>query len=162
MPVRVPELATRIDHPPRSWQRHGESRQLPQRDGELATLGLAILMDAGIQCSHGTPTTEAAAPTVDAASVTADPELGMGISKLPAAQRCDDDTVAFQRAWPPRGSTHHQQRWCPQAVGAPGVLRRSLRRPIMGRQCEPTRSRAGHCFNRHLLQHIRVAGAPAA
>jgi hypothetical protein len=47
--------------------------------------GLAILKDAGIQCSHGTPNTEAAARTVDAALVGADPELGMGISKLPAA-----------------------------------------------------------------------------
>ena len=64
--------------------------------------GLAILKDAGIQCSHGTPSTEAAARTVDAALVGADPELGVGISRLSAAQRCDDHTVTFQRAWPPR------------------------------------------------------------
>jgi hypothetical protein len=44
--------------------------------------GLAILKDAGIHCSHGTPSTEAAARRVDAALVGADPELGVGISKL--------------------------------------------------------------------------------
>jgi hypothetical protein len=49
--------------------------------------GLAALKDAGIQCSHGTPSTEAAARTVDAALVGADPELGIGISKLSAAMR---------------------------------------------------------------------------
>jgi hypothetical protein len=90
MPVRVPELTTRIDHPPQSWLRHGETRQLAQRDDELAfscdtrtgrNTGPEILKDAGIQCSHGTPSTEAAARTVDAALVGADPELGMGISK---------------------------------------------------------------------------------
>jgi hypothetical protein len=81
--------------------------------------GLAILKDAGIQCSHDSLSTEAAAPTVDAASVSADPELGMGISKLSAAPRCDDDTVTFQRAWPSQGSRHHHQQWCPQAIGAP-------------------------------------------
>jgi hypothetical protein len=47
--------------------------------------GLAILNDAGIQCSHGTPGTEAAVETVDAALVVADPELGMGTSKFSAA-----------------------------------------------------------------------------
>jgi hypothetical protein len=35
--------------------------------------------------------------------VDADPELGMGISKLSAAQRSDDDTATFQCAWPPPG-----------------------------------------------------------
>ena len=114
----VPELTTR----------HGEARQLPQRDDEwrlavalapARNTGLAISKDAGIQCSQATPSSEAAARTVDAALVGPDPELGMGISSLSAAQRCDDDTVTFQRAWPPRGSTHHHQRWCPQAVGAP-------------------------------------------
>jgi hypothetical protein len=39
--------------------------------------------------------------------VGVDPELGMEISKPSAAQRCDDETVTFQRAWPPQGSTHH-------------------------------------------------------
>ena len=76
MPVRVPGRTTRIHHPPQSWLRHGETRQLPQRDDELA-----ILKDAGVQCSHGTPSTEAAARTVDAALVGAGPELGMGISE---------------------------------------------------------------------------------
>jgi hypothetical protein len=33
---RVPELTTHIDQPPQSWLRHGETRQLPQRDEELA------------------------------------------------------------------------------------------------------------------------------
>jgi hypothetical protein len=47
--------------------------------------GLAILTDAGIRCSHGTPSTEAATRTLDAALVGADPELGMGISKHSAA-----------------------------------------------------------------------------
>jgi hypothetical protein len=41
-----------------------------------------------------TPSTEAAARTVDAALIGADPELGMRISKLPAAQRCEDDTTS--------------------------------------------------------------------
>jgi hypothetical protein len=36
MPVRVLELTTRIDHPPQSWLRRGETRQLAQRDDELA------------------------------------------------------------------------------------------------------------------------------
>jgi hypothetical protein len=36
MPVRVPELTTPIDHPPPSWLWHGETRQLPERDDELA------------------------------------------------------------------------------------------------------------------------------
>jgi hypothetical protein len=36
MPVRVPELTTCIDHPPPPWLRHGETRQPPQRDDELA------------------------------------------------------------------------------------------------------------------------------
>jgi hypothetical protein len=58
--------------------------------------GLAVLKDAGTQCSHDTPSTQAAARAVDAASVGADPELGVGISKLSAAQRCEDDTVTFQ------------------------------------------------------------------
>jgi hypothetical protein len=40
--------------------------------------GRAILQDAGIQCSHGTPSIEAAARTVDAGLVGADPELGHG------------------------------------------------------------------------------------
>jgi hypothetical protein len=44
--------------------------------------GPAISKDAGIQCSHGTPTTEAAARPVDGASVGTNPELGVGISKL--------------------------------------------------------------------------------
>ena|SRR6185312_7919963 len=35
--------------------------------------------------------------------VVAGSELCVGISKLSAAQRCDDDTVTFQRAWPPPG-----------------------------------------------------------
>jgi hypothetical protein len=38
MPVRVPGRTTRIHHPPQSWLRHGETRQLPQRDDELAIL----------------------------------------------------------------------------------------------------------------------------
>jgi len=62
--------------------------------------GPAISKDAGIQCSHGTPTTEAA--PVDGASVGTNPELGVGISKLSAAKRCDDGTVTFQRPYPPR------------------------------------------------------------
>lgn len=111
MPVRVPELTTRIDHPPQSC--------LAVTLALGRNTGLAILKDAGIQCRHGTSSTEAAARTVDAALVGVDPELGMGISKLSAAQRCDDETVTFQRAWPPRGSRHHHQRWCPLAVGAP-------------------------------------------
>jgi hypothetical protein len=36
-------------------------------------------------------------------------------------------------------STHHHRWWCPQAVRAPSVLRRSLHRPIVGRECEHTR-----------------------
>ena len=36
MPRRVPELTTRIDHPPQSWSRHKQTRQLPQRDDEMA------------------------------------------------------------------------------------------------------------------------------
>jgi hypothetical protein len=110
MPVRVPALTTRIDHPPQSW--------LAVMLALGRSTGLAILTDAGIQCRHGTSSTEAAARTVDAA-FGVDPELGMGISELSAAQRCDDETVTFQRAWPPQGSTHNHQRWCPQAVGAP-------------------------------------------
>ena len=38
MPVRMPELTTRIHHPPQSWLRHGETRQPPQRDDELAII----------------------------------------------------------------------------------------------------------------------------
>jgi hypothetical protein len=64
--------------------------------------GLAILKDAGIQCSHGTPSTEATAPTVDAASVGADPELGTGISKLPAARRSYFSVLVH-----PGASAHH-------------------------------------------------------
>jgi hypothetical protein len=60
--------------------------------------GLAILKDAGIQCSRGTPSIEVAARTVDAALAGADPEFGMGISRLPAAQRCIDDTATSQSA----------------------------------------------------------------
>ena len=67
----------------------------------------------------GTPSTEAAARAVDVALVGADPELGVRILKLSPAQLGDDDAVTFQRAWPLQGSTHHHQRWCPQAVGAP-------------------------------------------
>jgi hypothetical protein len=89
MPVRVPELTIRIDHPPQSWLRHGghanylngmTSWRLAVTPALGRNTGLAILKDAGIQCGHGT---------------------------------------TFQRAWPPQGSTHHHQRWCPQAVGAP-------------------------------------------
>jgi hypothetical protein len=65
--------------------------------------GPAILTDAGIQSAIGTPRSEAAARTVDAALVGADPQLGMGIPKRSAAHRCDDHTIRFQRAWPPRG-----------------------------------------------------------
>lgn len=42
---------------------------------------LAILKGAGIQCSHGTPSTEAAARTVDVA-LLARPELGVGIQSF--------------------------------------------------------------------------------
>ena len=59
MPVRVPELTTRIDHPPQSCL----AVTLPLG----RNTGLAILKDAGIQCRHGTSSTEAAARTVDAA-----------------------------------------------------------------------------------------------
>jgi hypothetical protein len=47
MPVRVPELTTRIDHPPQWWLRHWETRQLAQRDDELA-----ISCDAGTGPLH--------------------------------------------------------------------------------------------------------------
>jgi hypothetical protein len=76
MPGRVPELTTRNDHPPQSWSRHGETRQLPQRDAESA---LGCDARTGPQrctgdlegCRHpntatGPPSTEAAASTVDA------------------------------------------------------------------------------------------------
>ena len=76
MPVRVPGLTTRVDQPPQSWLRHGRHAHYPNgmtswRAAVTLALGrctgLAILKDAGIQCSHGIPSTEAAARTVDAA-----------------------------------------------------------------------------------------------
>ena len=65
--------------------------------------GLAILKDAGIPTQPRDPSTETAVRTVDAALVGAPTGLRVRISKLPAAQRCDDDTVTFQPARPALG-----------------------------------------------------------
>jgi hypothetical protein len=120
---------------------------------------LAILKDAGIQGSHGTPSTDAAARTVDAALVGGDPEFGMGISKLSAAQRCDDGTVTFQRAWPPQGSTQHRQWLCPQAVGTPSSPKivasddywRSMPTHEITRGIQPTSVATQPSWRAHLL-----------